>query len=395
MILYLIIGIILLIMLFFIYIRLRFRFWAIQPVYHFYDIYYWFINVGIINKELPQKNKYVNFNQIKTIEFEKLKKLTQSQCIQLIQLHYLRNGQNTFQPNSEHIVSYFLGHNHKCFWTYFYTNEPIIDNKTNKIIEEKKIIGVITSRPLHVTINYTTFDVYYVDYLCVHKMWRKQNIAQQLIQTHEYNQSHANKKIAVSLFKREEELTGIVPLTIYKTYCFPIQKINSVDPLNPRIKMLSGDKQNMYYLYNFLNEQTNNWSIMIFPELSNLIELASTNNIYIKMLLVQNNIEAIYIFKKTCTYIESNKEIISLICSIQGKHINKDEFINGFYISLFSIIQTNKKYLYITIEDISSNTCLINDMCKDIHPIAVSPMAYFFYNFAYNSYYSSKCVIIN
>jgi hypothetical protein len=398
MILYLIIGIIFIVILFFIYIRLRFRFWSIQPVFHFYDIYYWFVNVGVINKDLPEKNKYVNFKQIKTYEYDKINELTKKQIVRLIQLNYLRNGQNKYHPEHNNIIPYFLGHNSKCFWSYFYINEPIID-KNNKIIDEKKIIGIITSRPLHVKIKSkrkdSKFDVYYVDYLCVDKLWRNKNIAPQLIQTHEYNQSHTNKNIAVSLFKREEELTGIIPLTIYKTYCFLIQKLSSVDPLDSRITLLNGDKQNIFYLYNFINEQTNKWDIIIYPEMSNLIELITNNNIYIKLLLVNQNIEAIYIFKKTCTYIEKNKELISLICSIQGTNITKTEFINGFYISLFSIIQTNKQFTYLSVEDISHNIYIINDICKTVHPIAISPMAYFFYNFAYNSFHSSKCVIIN
>ena len=75
MILYVFGIIIFFIMLFFIYIRLKYKFWAIQPVFHFYDIYYWFKNVGIINKELPKKNKYTNFTNIVTIDFEKISKM--------------------------------------------------------------------------------------------------------------------------------------------------------------------------------------------------------------------------------------------------------------------------------------------------------------------------------
>ena len=66
-----------------------------------------------------------------------------------------------------------------------------------------------------------------------------------MIQTHEYNQSHKNKNICVSLFKREEELTGIIPLTIYKTYCFPLKNdLIHYNELDARIKLLTGDKLN-------------------------------------------------------------------------------------------------------------------------------------------------------
>jgi len=64
MLLYLIGFIILLIITFFCFIRLKYKFWAIQPVFHFYDLYYWFVSVAIIRKELPEKNKFTNFKNI-------------------------------------------------------------------------------------------------------------------------------------------------------------------------------------------------------------------------------------------------------------------------------------------------------------------------------------------
>ena len=390
------------IVIFFLYIRLKYKFWALQPVFHFYDVYYWFINVGVIRKELPEKNKYVNLKNITTKVFEDIDELTKKQIVSLIRLNYLRNGENVFNPKKENIDSYFMGHNAKTFWSYFSEKEILIDNKTGKIIEEKKIIGVMTSRPLHVKINKgSSFDVYYVDYLCVNKDWRKKNIAPQLIQTHEYNQSYNNKNICVSLFKREEELTGIIPLTIYKTYCFSL-KNNLIrnEELDVRIKLLTGDKLNIYYLYNFINEIIKNemkkkMDIIIYPEISNIVELIESKNVFIKMLVIDGNIEAVYIFRKTCTYIENEKEILSCIGSINGNILTNEEFIKGFKMSLWSIIKDNKNFKYVTIEDISDNGCIINNICIKMYPIAISPMAYFFYNFAYNSFKSEKCLIIN
>ena len=407
MILYLLGFIIMIIVIFFLYIRLKYKFWALQPVFHFYDVYYWFINVGVIRKELPEKNKYVNLKNITTKVFEDIDELTKKQIVSLIRLNYLRNGENVFNPKKENIDSYFIGHNAKTFWSYFSEKEILIDNKTGKIIEENKIIGVMTSRPLHVKINKgSSFDVYYVDYLCVNKDWRKKNIAPQLIQTHEYNQSYNNKNICVSLFKREEELTGIIPLTIYKTYCFSL-KNNLIrnEELDVRIKLLTGDKLNIYYLYNFINEMIKNemiknemkkkMDIIIYPEISNIVELIESKNLFIKMLVIDGNIEAVYIFRKTCTYIENEKEILSCIGSINGNILTNEEFINGFKMSLWSIIKDNKNFKYVTIEDISDNACIINNICIKMYPIAISPMAYFFYNFAYNSFKSEKCLIIN
>lgn len=404
MILYILGFFILCIILFFSYVRLKYKFWAIQPVFHFYDVYYWFINVGIIRHELPEKNRYVNLKQITTKLFENLDELTIKQLVILIRLNYLRNNENTFSPKKENIVPYFIGHNTKTFWSYYLEPELLIDNKTGKTIEEKKIIGVITSRPLHVRINGyrkdSVFDVYYVDYLCVHKGYRKKNIAPQMIQTHEYNQSLQNRKISVSLFKREEELTGIIPLTVYKTYCFNMVNWKQPQHLDARITVLTGDKQNMYYLYNFINEMTKNemtikWDITIYPEISNIMELVTTKNLYVKMLVVNGNIEASYIFRKTCTFIEKEKEIISCIASIKGTTLSESEFIQGFKVALWSIIKEHQNFKYLTVEDISDNTVIINNISIRTHPMVVSPSAYFFYNFAYSAFKPEKCLIIN
>ena len=405
---YIIAFIILFIILFFIYIRVKFKFWALQPVFHFYDLYYWIVNVGIICKELPSKNRYTNFKNIKTISYDILTEQNIKALTLLVQLNYLRNNDNTITPQTENIVPYFRGHNHKSFWSFYREPEILLDTKTSTTIDNQKLIAVITGRSLHVTFYNNNgykkgeLDVYYIDYLCVDKLHRKKNIAPQLIQTHEYNQSHLNRKICVSLFKREEELTGIIPLTIYKTYCFNMKKWTKPIELTSNIKVLHGDKQNIYYLYNFiveLTKQQGKWELTVCPEMSNLIELVTSENIFIIMLVIEAEIVATYIFKKTCTFIEKDKEIISCIASFfKTNELSRDEFIQGFKVALWSVLQKIKdknKFHYLIVEDISDNHYIINNLCIKTHPLAVSPTAYFFYNFAYSTFNSNQILIIN
>lgn len=394
--------IILIIIVFFMYIRIKYRFWAMQPVFHIYDIYYWFVNTGVINKELPLKNRYTNFKNIKTISFDILTKTNISDFTLLVQLNYLRNKDNTYIPKENNILPYFVGHTQKSFWSFYWQPDFLLDNKTNETIEHDKLIGVITGRPLHVSFiknnnnKIETMDVYYIDYLCVDKGFRKKNIAPQLIQTHEYNQSHLNKNISVSLFKREDELTGIVPLTVYKSYCFNMKKWIKPLQLSLNITLLIGDNQNIYYLYNFIKETMDKWELTILPEMSNIIELLNTKNIFITMLVSEGEIQAAYIFKKTCTFIEKEKEIICCIASINGKQFTKEIFIQGFKMSLWSIIEKpeNKSFKYLMIEDTSDNNCIIQNIIKKTHPIVESPTAYFFYNFAYKTFKSDDVLII-
>jgi hypothetical protein len=201
------------------------------------------------------------------------------------------------------------------------------------------------------------------------------------------------------LFKREEELTGIIPLTVYKTYCFNMRNWTTPLELNSNIKLLHGDNQNLYYLYNFINEINTKgiWDLTILPEMSNLMELVNTKNLFVCMLVTDGEIEAAYIFKKTCTFIEKNKEIISCIASINGDQLTNQQFIQGFKIALWSIIEKpeNSSFKYLILEDTSNNNCIIENISKKTHPLAVSPTAYFFYNFVYSPFKSNKVLIIN
>ena len=405
MLLYVIGTIILLIILFFIFIRIKYRFWAVQPVYHFYDIYYWFFNVGIIRHELPEKNRYTNFKDIETISADKVSDIKLRDFTDLVQLNYLRNNDNTFIPEKENIMPYFEGHNSATFFTFFWQPNVLLDVKTGITIDSKMLIGAITSRPLTVTIYKTKakspvkFDVYYVDYLCVKKGFRKKNIAPQLIQTHEYNQSHMNKNISVSLFKREGELTGIVPLTVYQTAVFDMKNwLKPPDRLHSKTTLLVGDSQNMHYFYNFINTNTNTskkWDITIIPEISNLLSLVKSKNMYIYMLLTDMEIDAIYIFKKTCTNIEKGKELLLLVASMNSQNNPISVFIKGFKNALWAILLDNPGYQYLSIEDISDNKCIIDDIKIKTQPICNSPTAYFFYNFARSPFNPNRTFIIN
>jgi hypothetical protein len=401
MLLYFIYSILLFLTISFIFIRLKYRFWAAQPVYHFYDVYYWFVNVGIIRHELPEKNRYTNFKEIETIQSDKASNVKLTDFIDLIQLNYLRDKENTFIPKKENIMPYFEGHNSPSFFSFFWQPDVLLDMKTNTTIETKTLIGAITSRPLNVTIYKTNqgvinFSVFYVDYLCVKKGFRKKNIAPQLIQTHEYNQSHLNKKISVSLFKREGELTGIVPLTAYNTIIFDMK--NWTKPptaLNPKTTLLVGDSQNMYYLNNFLKDPNNKWDITIVPEMTNLISLVKSKNMYIYMLLTDMEIDAVYIFKKTCTNVEKSKQILHLVASQQSDTITKTLFIQGFKNALWAILLDNPIYYYLAAEDISDNKYIIDNIQKKTHPLSISPTAYFFYNYARSPFKSDKVFIVN
>jgi hypothetical protein len=304
----------------------------------------------------------------------------QTQLIQLIQTQYWQNKDNKYEPSVNEIMPYFIGHFAPAFCSYYTYKDTIV--------------GVITSRPLHIQLKGGDHlsDIYYVDYLCVKKWHRKRNIAPQLIQTHEFYQSHQNKKqIVVSLFKREDELTGIVPICIYKTYCFSTADWKTSHSLHSKIKIKLNDG-NMHLLNDFMNQMKSKWTLQITPEVSNIAELMKTGNIIVKMLISAEKVVAAYWFRRTCLYLEKDAEVLSCFASINGDELTTEEFIVGFQMALCSI---PVKYPYVSLEQISDNHFILDSLLGRYHPVVTSPMAYYLYNYISTPVSSEKCLIIH
>jgi hypothetical protein len=384
------------------YIRIKYGFWVTQPVFHIYDIGYYLYPPGIINHKLPEKNKYTNFKNIETIEFSKLSDVKLTRFLNFININYLQEGDNIFCPKRENIVPYFTGHPTKSYISFYTEDNLLLDTKDGNTISDKKIVGAMTTRPIHVSINNyknnnnnnnkNVFDANYVDYLCVDLCNRKKGIASQIIQTHEYNHRHTNKNV-VSLFKREDELIGIVPLCVYSTYGFPVTKWTKPMNLSAEYSLLEISPQNFHKVYDFIKENNASFDIVINADIPNIIELIKTKNIFMNAIICDDNIICAYFFRKSCVFIEKDMEVLSCIGSINNC-LDEDIFIQGFKISFWNIADKNN-FGFCAIENISHNNVIINNLIQKTHPIIVSPTAYFFYNFAYHSFKPEKVLIIN
>jgi hypothetical protein len=415
--------------------RFKHPFWAIQPVFHYYDLHLYLFNKGIISKRLPEKNRYVNFQKVRTaiVKDDKVQDMgvLWNQMLGCVQTHYLREKSCEYVPTLHQIVPYFVGHEFPCFVSTFVEPEFVtnasVDASVDTLIENKeKVVGVMTSRPLNVCIKTEPslsieFPVYYVDFLCVDKMKRKQNVAQQLIQTHEYVQSHQSRKISVSLFKREGELTGIVPLTTYSTYCYPVTNVVVDADLAAGTTVVAVTVVNIRIVYDFLQEEMkgqnlkNKKDIFIMPHIGNLMECIRTDNIMAYMCLDGDKVLACYFFRDTQTFIE-DKLVISCFASLRSSSFTVDDFVSGAQIAWINLLQTNKRDKnshqpnkkekgkgknrtnkkeigYLSVELTSDNGEFMDDLTES-EAVAVSPTAYFFYNFAYSPFEAKRCFIL-
>ena len=357
------------------YIYKKYGFWYYQPVFHYYDLHYWLFSIGVINKELPKPNKFCNFYNIKSINYNDINDSIIDEVIDFIQKHYYNKNTCKYLPSKTKFSSYFESNNKKSFISLY---------------RKDTLLGVMTSRNVNLTINYKTMPVYYVDNLCVHNIYRKQGIAPEIIQTHEYNQAHMNNSYQISLFKREGELTGIVPLTSYLTKQYKIQDDIQV---NKNINIIKINIDNIQLLINFIFEHRNKYSCIILPDISCLINLIKKENYYVYGHISKDKLLSCYFFKDSeMVYSDNNaeKKALDFFASINGGLIEKNIFVNSLNNIL---VNFNKNYQYLTIEYISDNI-LFEDNFANSKVTIVSPTAYFLYNYVTKPIIPSKCFII-
>lgn len=378
------------------YLKSKYKFWVYQPVFHVYDFSYYLYPPGIIRLDLPEKNKYTNFKEITTFTYDKLTSLQRQEFVSFIQLHYLKNGDNVFQPKHTHIFPYFEGFPRtQCFFSFYEVANLLSDLKKGTIIENKKIIGCMTGRPVTVKFfkEQKQISAYYIDYLCVDKTYRKKGIAPQLIQTHEYNQRHLNKEVQVSLFKREGELTGIVPLCVYTTYGFSVHNWGKPAPISsPSCTLLEVTKQNLGLLNDFFKETESYFQVIIDSPLTNLWQLIQTKNMYIYILLDHGQPLSAYFYRKTCVLIDKGLEVLTCYASIKHAQCSPELFVEGFKNSFWNTAEKNH-FGFCAVENISHNHIIVTHLLKKNKPQIESPTAYFFYNFAYHTVPPEKVCI--
>ena len=178
MILYILLSILLLYILFFLYIKIKFRFWSSQPVFHLYNLLYWAFPCGIIQSKMPPITKFYD-GKIITKPFKDISTEKKELLYWLVQAHFLNDKKTTYNPPKHAILDYFEAHNSNSF-----VSLQLTPNSHQNI----KVVSAMSSRPLLCYFNENEIHVNYVDFLCVHKKYRKKGNAQKIIYYHFLNQ---------------------------------------------------------------------------------------------------------------------------------------------------------------------------------------------------------------
>ena len=401
---YIILTIIILYILICIYVKVKFQFWSIQPVFHVYDFLYWIYPIGLVQKDLPLANKYVNLFNISVEDSSNMSDVTIKRVCNFIQSFYLRKNANVnYIPSHSSITDYFKGSMHPSYIsTYKNPLKSISSGKDDYIYNLDELIGVFTARSLLLTLQQCkTIPIYYCDNLCIHPKYRKKGIAPKLIQTQYYNLRRLNKNINTFLFKREGELTAIVPVVAYESIVYstePIVNSNKTN-YNSIIGFIEITEKNIFILKQLITDSKNIFNCIVVPEIGTLLNLIKHNHIYIYGIIINNSLVACYVFKYQHLIYNENEHTIECLASINVLKDNTKYFFSGFKLALCTVIkkslELNRTIKRVLIENTSHNHIILDYIKKIIpKPHLRTPCAFFLYNYISYSNQPSSCFIL-
>ena len=365
----------------YIYYRLNNQFWSRQPVFHYHNLYYWIIPPGIIQHQKPERNKYYN-PMIYFNSFDKIKTEKKALFSTFIKSHFLPDKFEKYDPKKDDILDNFKNHVDKTYVSLFFKKTHLNTNK---------LIGTMTTKPLECKINNNNIQIYYVDFLCVHKNKRKMGVAQEIIYSHYYNQRQLHKN-TIFMFKREGAVTWIVPLTAYKNYGFDIEhwrKKVTFDQPNIDTVLINGGNINL--IIDLLLELDKEFDCVIKPNINHIKYLCNTKNLFIYAIMIDKVPVCLYFYKNNHTYYDGKLGV-----ELVGSYNNSNEgiFQLGFFTSL-AALRAISPIMKLFIENISNNNILLKKILSRHRPFIETIGSYYFYNFAHHPCKSTELFMLN
>lgn len=351
----------------FVYIKIRYPFWNTQPVVHTYDYMRRFLTreAHIIQK-LPYKSRFHDKeNKVSTTEYSRVSTPEKTQIAFFLQSHYIPTDRLLSTFSVAVLDAYLSGGS--SFISVFRENPP--DGPRKFTVDSGPITGVIASRPIHVYLGPTHIEAYFTDFMCVHRESRR--VAECLFQTHQFATFNGlrkyssfvqdgvspenldytlpkitRKQLPISVFRKEGALCeGVVPFLSYTTYTYYMPKTSSKkkSPLPSGFTISRVGKHNItlvqdiYHLIQSENQAM--FSTCILPDIGTMLGLLEKRELYLLSLKKGDQLYGIYIFRNAhIHYEELDGETLELMATIQNTE-NTPLFVSGFGEALREMIQ--------------------------------------------------------
>ena len=396
MIQYILLTTLLLVIIVFITIKIKYPFWNIQPVFHYYDYWRYLYRVPFtVYRYVPLKTKFCDFEQVFTFPYLECSDKQKQQLLNLIQCYYLPSDHIIHDTTEEDINTVLTGYQEPSYVSFYYEKEKTTNPGTVSLQDyNQEPVGCITSLPVNMLFlptlrepEYTERKMYFVNSLVVNRSRNQQKINRSLLQTHEYNQRVMNPTIQSSIIKKEVDLLdGVIPCVELNTTTFYIKEVKFPSlPPNNIVSEISND--NFALLNDFLKEiinistKTCYFNMIVIPDMTNVYNLIKIGQLFVYVLRTGEHVLGVYFLKDTKLQHEKlDGNTIHFIGSIMNNN-NPQLFYIGFLFALKSILKKKKNYKVLVIDSISHNNMVLSKWSQYNKPISITKTGYYLFNY--------------
>lgn len=371
-------------------------FWFHQPVYHTSEVYpRLFLSAPYLKiKNIKAKKPYsfCDFYHIKTFATSDLTNEQWSTIWLFLQSHYINSELFLLSLDNILLQQQFTG---TSYVSFYFPDHLIQQNQSFEKQLIDKPIGCILSQPTNIIFrNEQSFSIHSLEYICVHRDHKKQNLSRNLIQTHLYEMY--KKKIEAFVFKKEIHLSkGIVPLAQYKTYTFFLKrtKISPLPPLQFCVQKIGIKQLDIWKsLYHQILTQ---FEVVIMSEFFKTVDAIKEEQYHIYILLyTETNVQhvhGVYIWKNAHITWDvndnENNQTLQLVASMLFRPtlIDNDStfFFRGFLHSMRDMMNNNSKFGILVIDNISDNGVLLEKWQEKYPMVNATDTAMYTYNLVY------------
>lgn len=359
------------------YIYTSSTFWGMQPVFHIYDIHHWIYPMGVISNDIGGRNKYVDEISVKTIDTRECSDKVFNDVSDFIERNFLGPDDFKYSPTPTTLKKTLLSNDNDTSYISIYKDEV-------------GICSVITATSYNIYIDNKCSNTHYVDHLCVRNDMRKKSIAPKTISTLIYNMSKYHTSNTF-LFKREGDLTGIVPLNVFNMSSYIINDIQHLTTANDHynVKLISVEEVSAFidFMYNTVMSIMD---VVVIPSREKLVSLIESNIFMVYEITDNENaIMAVYVFKQT-SVTDDNRSTIE--CIVAFNYSLSPEIFSSMFIKILIGFADKFNVFYVTINELCNGGDICNYLTDHLHDSCIA--AYFNYNYATYTKPPRKCIIM-
>jgi hypothetical protein len=390
---YLLIGFVLGFLSIFVYIKLAFPFWNIQPVYHVYD--FWRCLYGRPFRIYPKfhagvKTRFCRGEVVDIVPFVDATAVQKRAFVNLVQCYSSLDENILCVFHLDNLDAYMNGHIYGSYLSFYKDKSYVVGNDSlhGEIIKEETPRGCVASRSGELVVRGHKEVVYWMDYLVVEGK-DSAKIHRELFETHVYKIGLIQWKeltegaIGVWVFRRVGELlSGVVPLVRFfrREYEIPnnpgfFTQGNENYPEHVILVEISG--ANIRKLTDGLERGRGRCEVWGMMDEGSLVGLIRAGVIKVYLLEKRGEMLAVYFFRDTRLMVDrsyganssdrsygansSDRSYGGAILELAGSIYIEGGlglFRRGFLGSLGEILKKSSVYRRLWVDDISDNGVL-------------------------------------